>query len=227
MYKILLVEDDPAIARLVAQELENWGFETKRTENFADVLGVFHTFQPNLVLLDLSLPHRSGFYWCGEIRKTSTVPILFLSSAADNMNQVTALNQGADDFVAKPFDMRLLLAKVQALLRRSYALGAPVAALSCHGVSLDADAMALRCRGGGAVPLTPNELRILQLLMAQPGRVNRREDIMRALWEDEAFIDDNTLTVNVARLRKKLDDAGLVGFIETKKGAGYFVPPER
>uniref|UniRef100_S0DE89 Putative transcriptional regulator n=1 Tax=termite gut metagenome TaxID=433724 RepID=S0DE89_9ZZZZ len=227
MQKILIVEDDATIARLVAQELEAWGYRAAQAEaeHFADILSLFRAEAPQLVLLDLSLPHRSGFHWCAEIRKESQVPILFISSAADNMNQVTALHQGADDFIAKPFDLPVLVAKVQAALRRSYTFAATPALPGHRGAVLDAAALALH-HPGGRLELTRNESRILQTLLESKGRVVTREAIMRRLWNDESFIDDNTLTVNINRLRKKLDDAGLAGFIATKKGAGYLIPPE-
>jgi DNA-binding response OmpR family regulator len=220
MYKILIVEDDTTIARLVAMELEGWGYEILLVGNFALVMEEFHCFAPQLVLLDLSLPHRSGFHWCAEIRKESTAPIIFISSAADNMNMVTALHQGADDFLAKPFDLPVLVAKVQALLRRSYDFAEGGEILTHRGLSLDLGAMAIYFEGK-KMDLTRNELRILQTLLENKDRVANREMIMRKLWDDENFIDDNTLTVNINRLRKKLETAGLPDFIETKKGEGY------
>ena len=202
--------------------LRGWGYEVLLVENFALVMEEFHHFAPQLVLLDLSLPHRSGFHWCAEIRKESTVPIVFISSAADNMNMVTALHQGADDFVAKPFDLPVLVAKVQALLRRSYDFAEGGEMLAHRGLSLDLGAMAIYF-DGKKTDLTRNELRILQTLLENKGRVVSREMIMRKLWDDENFIDDNTLTVNINRLRKKLEAAGLPDFIEPTKGEGYIV----
>lgn len=225
MHKIMIVEDDATIARLVAAELENWGYQAAVVEDFSAVVEEFRRLEPQLVLMDLSLPHRSGFHWCAELRRESKVPIIFISSAADNMNLVTALHQGADDFVAKPFDLPVLVAKVQALLRRSYDFAAPAPALSHGGATLDLGEMALSC-AGQKLELTKNEFRILQALMEAPGRVVSREVIMRRLWEDESFIDDNTLTVNMGRLRKKLEAAGLADFITTKKGEGYLIPAE-
>ncbi len=225
MQRILIVEDDATIARLVASELEKWGYAAACVRNFAAVLEEFMAFEPHLVLMDLSLPHRSGFYWCEEIRRRSTVPVVFLSSAADSMNMLTALHQGADDFIAKPFDMALLVAKVQALLRRSYAYAEDTAAPAVRGAQLNAGEMSLAANGQN-LPLTGNEVRILQMLMENAGRVVSRDAIMRKLWDGESFIDDNTLTVNVARLRKKLEGVGLADFITTKKGEGYLVPRE-
>ncbi|MDL2253539.1 response regulator transcription factor [Ruminococcaceae bacterium OttesenSCG-928-I18] len=223
MHKILLVEDDATIARLVAKELESWGFEVSQVEDFSAVMDCFHRVSPQLVLLDLSLPHRSGFHWCAEIRRESKVPILFLSSAQDNMNLVTALHQGADDFLTKPFDMPVLVAKVQALLRRSYDFAEAGDTLSFRGAVLDLGEMALRYEGA-KIELTRNEFRIMQKLMENRGRVVSRDAIIRALWDDESFIDDNTLTVNINRLRKKLEAAGLQDYVATKKGEGYLIP---
>lgn len=226
MHKILIVEDDATIAAVLAKELGGWGYKAMAVTDFAKVMETFCEYSPQLVILDLSLPHRSGFHWCGEIRKVSSVPIIFISSAADNMNMVTALHQGADDFIAKPFDLAVLVAKVQAILRRSYSFGgASGESLFARGAALNVNSMQLTA-GDSAVELTKNEFRILQLLMENAGRVTPREAIMQKLWDDESFIDDNTLTVNINRLRKKLEAAGLANFIITKKGEGYMVPRE-
>jgi DNA-binding response OmpR family regulator len=227
MYKIYIVEDDEIIAKVLAAELENWGFETARAMDFSNVAEEFARVSPHLVLLDLSLPFRSGFYWCAEIRRRSTVPVIFISSAADNMSMVTALHQGADDFIAKPFDLNVLVAKVQALLRRSYdfagAAEADTGIIECGGIRLDINTMAL-FTGDNKIELSRNEFRILQVLMENNNKVVSRSDIMRKLWDDENFIDENTLTVNINRLRKKLEQAGLTELILTKKGEGYWIP---
>ena len=224
-YKILVVEDDEVIAKIITSELENWGYEAKRATNFENIMEEFSAFLPQLVLLDLSLPFRSGFHWCGQIRAVSKVPVVFVSSAADNMNLVTALHQGADDFIAKPFDLPVLVAKVQALLRRTYDFGAPSEVLTHKTALLDLGEAALYIEGK-KVEITKNEYRILHLLLVNKGKVVSREVIMRRLWDDESFIDDNTLTVNIGRLRKKMEDAGLRGFISTRKGLGYIVEEE-
>ncbi len=223
MYRILIVEDDETIARLAAEALEGWGYEVVLATDFTAVYRLFEETAPHLVLLDLSLPHRSGFYWCGEIRRTSSVPIVFISSAASNMNMVTALHQGADDFIAKPFDITVLVAKVQALLRRSYrfAEGEPPT-LRCGETVLNLGGMVLE-HGNSKTDLTRNEVRILQILFENRGRVVSRDAMMRRLWDDESFIDENTLSVNIGRLRKKLEAAGLPGLIATKKGEGYLL----
>lgn len=222
MYRIFLVEDDPVICRVVKQQLESWGYAVTAAEQFDKVLTEFSACDPHLVLLDISLPFYNGHHWCAEIRKLSKVPIVFLSSASDNLNIVLAMNMGADDFVAKPFDLSVLVAKVQALLRRTYDFGAPAHLLGCGSGVLDLSAMALR-GDAGQVELTRNECRILQLLLERKGHTVSRGALMTALWESDEFVDENTLTVNVARLRKKLESVQLAGLIQTRKGEGYLV----
>lgn len=175
-----------------------------------------------IVLLDITLPFYNGFYWCEEIRRTSRVPVMFISSACDNMNIIMAMNMGGDDFIAKPFDMPVLVAKIQALLRRSYDFARQVGVIEHNGAVLNT-ADALLDVGGNRVELTRNEYRILQTLMESKGKVVSREKLMDRLWETDCFIDENTLTVNVARLRRKLDGAGLSGFIKTRVGMGYII----
>ena len=221
-YRILIVEDDPVIAGAVKRQIEAWGCEARTTENFADVTADFRSFAPHLVLMDVGLPLYDGYHWCAEIRKISRVPVIFLSSASDNMNILMALNMGGDDFIAKPFDLNVLTAKVQALLRRTYDFAVQSEVLECGGAVLHPDEATLAV-GGRRIDLTKNELRILHLLMENRGRFVRREDIMNRLWETDCYVDDNTLTVNMTRLRHKLDAAGLAGFIRTKKGVGYGV----
>ena len=220
MYRVLLVEDDRGIAEALCAQLGDWGFAVRAVENFRDVTGEFRAFDPQLVLLDLMLPFQSGYHWCAELRKISNVPVMFLSSAADNLNIVTAMNMGADDFIAKPFDCAVLVAKMQALLRRSYDFVQP--ALTCRGAQLCTDDQTLQF-GAEKIALSKNEYRILLCLMEQKGNVVSRERLMERLWESEAFVDENTLTVNVNRLRKKLAAAGLADFITTKFGVGYLV----
>ena len=220
MYRILIVEDDPVIAKALERQLGQWGWEARRVEDFTQVLETYEAYRPHLVMLDISLPYCNGYHWCAELRKRDKVPILFLSSAGDEMNLVMAINLGADDFVAKPFSMEVLTAKIRALLRRSYDFGADASVLCCGGVSLRlGDGVVVY--GGKTAELTKNEAQILQQLLESPGRTVRRETIIRALWEREDFIDDNTLTVNITRLRKKLEAIGLQDFIVTRKGEGY------
>lgn len=222
MYKVLIVEDDKTIAALVKKHLESWGYEVEYVRDFSHVLTEFVKMDPQLVLLDLKLPFYNGFYWCDEIRRISQVPIVFLSSASDKMNMVMAMSRGADDFISKPFDLEVLAAKVQALLRRSYSFGKAADILEYHNAVLSLGNAALTW-DGKTVELTKNELRILWTLFEHGGRVVSRDTIMTKLWENDSFVDDNTLTVNINRLRKKLEGIGLKDFIITKKGLGYMV----
>ena len=222
MYKILIVEDDGVIASAVAAHLHSWGWETSCVVDFQHVMEAFAAFSPHLVLLDITLPFYDGYHWCAEIRKVSKAPVVFLSSAADNMNIVMAMNMGGDDFIAKPFDMSVLTAKIQALLRRTYDFAEQVGVIEHNGAKLNTSEAALYV-GQNRVELTRNEYRILQTLMENKGKVVSRENLMDKLWETDCFIDENTLTVNVARLRRKLESAGLPGFITTKVGMGYIV----
>lgn len=222
MYRILIVEDDEVIAGLVKRHLESWGYEIFCVTDFGNVLGDFIKRNPQLVLLDLKLPYYNGFHWCEEIRKVSQVPILFLSSASDNMNMVMAMSRGADDFIPKPFDLEVLTAKVQAILRRSYSFGSAANILEHKGAVLNLGSGSVTWNGE-TVDLTKNELRILQILFEHAGKVVSREAIMTKLWENDSFVDDNTLTVNMTRLRRKLEGIGLMEFIATKKGMGYMI----
>lgn len=222
MYRILIVEDDPVIARSTARVLTDRGYTASVAGDLTDILPQFRAFDPQLVILDLSLPYHNGYHWCRRLRELSDLPILFLSSAADSLNQVTAMDLGADDYLAKPFDAELLAARVQALLRRAYAYRRAADVLDCGGVPLDLSAGVLRAESG-PVTLTRNELRILQALLERRGQVVRREDLMTALWATDCYVDENTLTVNVGRLRKKLEAAGLPGLIRTVKGEGYCI----
>lgn len=221
MYKILIVEDDFTIASTLKQYFESWGYIAERVTDFEHVTAQFAEFNPQLVIMDISLPYYNGFHWCGEIRKLSQVPVLFLSSASDNANIIMAISQGGDDFIQKPFDLNVLMAKIQALLRRAYDFSARSELSEHNGAVLDLSAAVISCNGG-SVELTKNELGILSLLFANKGKVISRDAIMTKLWTSDSFIDDNTLTVNITRLRKKLADIG-VDCIATKKGVGYYL----
>jgi DNA-binding response OmpR family regulator len=221
MYKILIVEDDAVIAGEIKQNLNRWGFDALTANDFSNVLGIFREASPQLVLMDISLPFYNGYYWCGQIRQQSKVPIIFLSSRADNMDIVMAVNMGGDDYISKPVSMEVLVAKIQAVLRRAYDYET-VSLLSLRGVMLDTGGLCLVGRGG-KTELTRNEARILQTLISKKGSVVSREELMLALWDSDEFVDDNTLTVNVNRLRKTLEDAGLSDCIVTHKGKGYAV----
>lgn len=222
MYRIMIVEDDITIAEIIRKHMEGWGYEVRCAEDFKNVLAEFVSFSPQLVLMDISLPFFNGYHWCSQIRQISRVPIVFLSSASDNMNIVMAVNMGGDDFVAKPFDLNVLMAKIQAMLRRTYDFGGQTQLCEHRGVILNlSDATVLY--EDSKVDLTKNEFKILQILMEQKGNVVSRDKIMTRLWETDSYVDDNTLTVNVTRLRKKLEEAGVKDFITTKKGIGYFI----
>lgn len=222
MYRILIVEDDRGIAGAVKQLTETWGLEPHCVENFQNIMEEFSAFDPHLVLLDIGLPFFNGYHWCNEIRKVSKVPVIFLSSAADNMNIVMAINLGADDFIVKPCDQSVLIAKVQAMLRRAYDFASSAPVLEHRGALLSTGDNTLTFRGE-RIELSKNEYRILLALMQNKGRVVSREKLMELLWETDSFVDENTLTVNVGRLRKKLDGAGLDGFIATRHGVGYLI----
>lgn len=222
MYRIYLVEDDEVIAGLMKKHLESWGYQVETVKDFTNVISEFAKVDPQLVLLDLKLPFFNGFHWCEEIRKISQVPVIFVSSAADNMNMVMAMARGADDFIAKPFDLAVLVAKVQAILRRTYSFGKASNILEYRGVVLNLGNGSVTM-GEESVDLTRNELKILQILFENNGKAVSRDAIMTKLWENDSFVDDNTLTVNMTRLRKKLEGIGLRNFIVTKKGMGYMV----
>ena len=214
MYRIFIVEDDPIIAKTLGEYLQRWNFQVALAEDFSQVLAEFGRFDPHLVLLDISLPFFNGYYWCGEIRKISKVPILFLSSASDKLNQVMAMNLGGDDFVAKPFDLEMLLAKIQALLRRSYDFSGQTGWLSWQGL-LFSPGEGIITQGERREELTKNENRILQVLLENRGQTVSRQTLMNRLWESDAFVGENTLTVNVARLRRLLDSLGARGRSKT------------
>lgn len=222
MYKIFIVEDDGGIAGAIKKEAISWGFDARTAKNFSDIIAEFSEYSPQLVLLDISLPFYNGYYWCEKIRSVSSVPIIFISSAADNMNMVMAMNMGADDFIAKPFDLSVLIAKINALLRRVYDFAPASPILEHRGALLDTGRAILEYKGE-TVDLSKNEYRILLELMRNKGKAVSREKLMQSLWQTDSFIDDNTLTVNINRLRKKLDGAGLENFIKTKFSIGYII----
>ena len=222
MYRIFIVEDDAGIAQAIGDQARMWALDTWCVKDFRNVMSEFAAYDPQLVLLDISLPFFNGYHWCNEIRKVSKVPVIFISSASDNMNIVMAMNMGADDFIAKPFDQTVLMAKVQAMLRRTYEFASSVPILEHKGALLNTGDNTLTYQDQ-QIGLTKNEYRILLTLMENKGKVVSREKLMERLWETDSFIDENTLTVNVNRLRKKLDAAGLTNFIATKFGVGYLI----
>ena len=225
MFRIMIVEDDPTIAELLQEELRRWDYDAFVCRRLDDVLGEFLREKPQLLLLDISLPFFNGYHWCEKIRQASTAPIVFISSNTGSMDIVMAMSMGGDDFIVKPFDMSVVVAKVGALLRRTYDFAAASSVMEHRGAILDPAAGTLTAPSG-VIALTRNESRILQMLMEHKGVIVSRDTLMQRLWDSDCFIDDNTLTVNVARLRRKLEDFGLADFIVTRKGQGYLVEKE-
>ncbi len=220
MYRILLVEDDFSLADAMKKQLESWGNEVCVVTDFQNVMSAFHEYQPHLVLLDIMLPFYNGYYWCNEIRRVSNVPVVFISSASDNMNIVMAINMGGDDFITKPVDPMVLTAKIQALLRRTYEIGDSAPIIEFHGAVLNLNDHSVVFRGR-RLELTRNEFRILHTLLENKGKIVSRDQLMTRLWQDDCYVEENTLTVNVARLRRKLEEFGLSDVIITKPGSGY------
>lgn len=222
MYRLLIIEDDMGIADAVKVQAEMWDLQVHCIQNFRNVMTEYAEFDPHIILLDITLPFFNGYHWCSEIRKVSKVPIIFISSASDNMNIIMAMNMGADDFIAKPFDGSVLMAKVNALLRRTYDFAGTTTVLEHRGAMLNTAENTLIYQGQ-EIPLSKNEYRILLTLFESKGSVVSRERLMEKLWQTDDFVDENTLTVNVGRLRKKLESAGLEDFIQTKFGVGYII----
>lgn len=220
MQKIMIVEDDEIIASSIKKHLEKWNYDVFVVNDFENVLEDFRNYEPLLILLDISLPYYNGYYWCQEIRKESEVPIIFISSTSENMNIVMAMNMGADDFINKPFDLTVLTAKLQAILRRTYSFNKTQNVLNYHSLTLDLLKGVISYHED-SIELTKTELKIMQILFEHAGQIVSRDTIMEALWQSEAFVDDNTLSVNINRLRKKLDAFSLLQLIHTKKGIGY------
>ena len=222
MKTIFLIEDDYALAQAIKKQIESWGNSVVTAKDFQHVMEEFRACEPHLVLVDVMLPFYNGYHWCTEIRKESNVPVVFLSSASDNMNIVMAMNLGADDFIPKPVDPMVLTAKISAILRRAYELGESPQTMSHRGLTLNLGDNSV-VFNNERVELTKNEFRILRTLMENKGKIVSRDRLMTALWQDDCYVEENTLTVNVARLRKTLDGLGLSGFIMTKVGSGYIV----
>lgn len=222
MYRIYIVEDDKGIAEGIEGCLKVWGMEGRVVSDFRNVMNEIVSYNPHLIIMDITLPFMGGYHWCQEIRKTSSVPIIFISSASDNMNIIMAMNMGADDFIAKPFDQSILIAKVSALLRRTYDFNQNNSILKVAGAVLDTNNNTLSYNGN-AIDLARNEYRILLTLVENKNKVVSREKLMEALWETDCYVDENTLTVNVGRLRKTLDGIGLKDLIKTKFGVGYIL----
>lgn len=224
MAKIMVVEDEGVIRQLIMEELKKWQFDVFGTTNFENVFSDFSEEEPQLVLLDINLPVFDGYYWCQKIREVSKVPIIFISSRNTNMDMIMAMNMGADDFVTKPFELDVLVAKINALLRRSYNYSEANAETLVHnGLTLNVDNSTMMIHDE-VIDLSKNEYRLLYILMKNNGKILSREKLLRALWDDERYVDDNTLTVNINRLRRKIEQAGMKDYIETKVGQGYIVP---
>ncbi|PLR96762.1 response regulator transcription factor [Bacillus sp. T33-2] len=224
MYNVMIIEDDFKIRTMIHDYLKKWGFEPVAVEQFDNIIEQFLGCNPHLVLLDINLPSYDGFYWCNKIRQIADVPIIFISSRTDNMDIIMAMNMGGDDFIQKPFSLEVLVAKMNAVLRRSQRADEPEKDLiSAGGLVLNIQNSTAYYQNE-AVSLTKNEFHILYILMKKTGQIVARDDLMKALWEDEQFIDDNTLTVNINRLRKKLEAIGLADAIVTKKRQGYLLP---
>lgn len=222
MYRILIIEDDFALAQIMKKQIEPWGNEIRLITDFQNILPAFAEYNPHLVLMDIMLPYFNGYHWCSEIRKISNVPVVFISSASDNMNIVMAINMGGDDFIPKPVDPNVMNAKIQAILRRAYSMtnATPVLAHRKAILNLSDNTLSFE---GAKIDLTKNEFRILQTLMENKGKIVSRDTLMMKLWQDDCYVEENTLTVNVTRLRKKLEKAGLCHFITTKVGSGYMI----
>ena len=222
MYRVFLVEDDFALANEMKKQIENYGNEVRTVSDFHNVLAEVTDYKPQLVLMDIMLPYKDGYFWTSEIRKVSSVPIVFVSSASDNMNIVMAINMGGDDFIPKPVEPMVLNAKIQAILRRTYEIVDNSNVMEFSGAFLNLNDGSVSY-GGKTIDLTKNEFRILQTLLENKGRIVSRDTLMVKLWSMDAFVEENTLTVNVTRLRKKLEENGLEGVIQTKPGSGYIV----
>ena len=222
MYRILIIEDDVSMAKAMKKQIESWGHEVKLVEDFQNVISTFAEYDPHMVLVDIMLPFFNGYHWCSEIRKISDIPVIFVSSAADNMNIVMAMNMGGDDFIPKPVDLSVMMAKIQAVLRRAYDMTGQTAVLEHRGVVLNLNDASLTYQGEH-VELTKNEFRILQTLMENKSKIVSRDTLMTRLWQTDSYVEENTLTVNINRLRRKLENVGLSGLIATKVGSGYIV----
>lgn len=222
MYRILIVEDDDSMAKTMKTQIDSWGNQAEIVKDFQNVISAFLSFDPHMVLMDIMLPFYNGYHWCSEIRKISNVPVVFISSASDNMNIVMAMNMGGDDFIPKPVDLTVMMAKIQAVLRRTYDMAGKILVLEHRGAVLNLNDTTL-LYDGEKIELTKNEFRILKTLLEQKGKVVSRDTLMTRLWQMDDYVEENTLTVNVTRLRKKLEQAGLCDFIKTKIGSGYII----
>lgn len=222
MYRILIIEDDFSLSNAMKKQIESWKNEALCIGDFQNIIHTFVEYDPHLVLLDIMLPFFNGYHWCKEIRKISNVPIIFISSAADNMNIIMAMDMGGDDFISKPVDLSVMTSKIQAVLRRAYDMGNKIPVLEHRGAILNLNDTSL-IFNNERIELTKNDFRILQTLLENKGKIVSRDTLMTKLWQIDTYVEENTLTVNVNRLRKKLENAGLTDFIKTKVGIGYII----
>lgn len=222
MYRIFIVEDDAVIAKILKEHLEKWDYQVDIACDLKNVTDEFEKINPHVVLMDISLPFYNGYHWCTQIRSKSNVPVIFISSMNENMNIVMAINMGGDDFISKPFDLNVVTAKIQAIIRRTYSFSKEQDFIEYNQVRLNLSDCTIMS-DDKKIELTKNEYRIMLSLMENAGHIVPRDKLMEKLWESEAFVDDNTLTVNINRLRKKLEENGIQNFIKTKKGTGYII----
>lgn len=222
MYRIMIIEDDHSMANAMKKQIESWGNEVNCIRDFQNVIPAFLEYDPHMVLVDIMLPFYNGYHWCSEIRKISNVPVIFISSASDNMNIVMAMNMGGDDFIPKPVDLSVMTAKIQAVLRRTYDMAGMIPVLEHKGAVLNLNDTTLTYNGS-RIELTKNEFRILRTMLENKGKIVSRDTLMTKLWQMDDYVEENTLTVNMTRLRKKLENAGLCDFITTKIGSGYII----
>ncbi|GAA0771486.1 response regulator transcription factor [Clostridium subterminale] len=222
MKEILLVEDDLDLSKVLSSSLNKWGFEVNLIENFDSILKEFIEKEPQLLIMDVNLPYYDGFYWCKKIREISKVPIIFLSSRDSNMDLIMGINNGGDDYITKPFSIEVLITKINALLRRTYDYAGSESIIYYNDAVLDIEKCTFKY-GNNTIELTKNEIKILSVLIKNREKVVSRDKLMMSLWNDDEFVSDNTLTVNITRLRNKIKEIGLDDFIKTKKGIGYMV----
>lgn len=218
--KILIIEDDKNLANLVSEELNNWGYKTAIIKDFNNIINEFNNFEPHLVLIDIMLPYHNGYYWCQKIREISNVPIIFISSKSEDINIIQAMQYGADDYIVKPININITIAKIQALLRREYDFSTSINYLEFYSVKLNLSDNSIQYQNKSK-ELTKTEFLILEVLFRQNGNIATRDSIMDRCWQGDNYIDENTLAVNMTRLRKKLSKIGLNDFIITRKGQGY------
>ncbi|AVQ98398.1 DNA-binding response regulator [Oceanobacillus iheyensis] len=223
MKKIMIVEDDMKIAEYLSSYIKKYEYDVTVATNFTDIMGTFREVQPDLLLLDINLPSYDGYYWCRQIRKESICPVIFISARTGEMDQVMAIENGGDDFITKPFHPDIVMAKIRSQLRRAYgeyAVKNEERVLTQSGLSLYPERLELRYKNEVA-QLTKKETDITESLLDRYPRIAGRQDLLAKLWDDEAFVDENTLNVNITRVRKKFQEIGIEDAVETVRGAGY------